>query len=89
MVTQGIRDRQTLRVNYPTPGKKLAAGEVNPATQQIDFYLRSPQKNPKNKPAREVFLHFFGMEITWKVAGAITVSPSHHDPHHLGPAHAV
>jgi hypothetical protein len=66
MVTQGIRDRKTLRVNYPMTNKKGAAGEVNPATQQIDFYIRSPQQNPKNKPNREVFMHFFGMEITWK-----------------------
>ena len=66
MVTQGIRDRKTLKVNYPMAGKKGAAGEVNPATQQIDFYIRSPQQNPKNTPNREVFLHFFGMEITWK-----------------------
>jgi hypothetical protein len=66
MITQGIRDRKTLRVNYPMANKKGAAGEVNPATQQIDFYIRSPQQNPKNKPNREVFLHFFGMEITWK-----------------------
>ena len=41
------------------------AGEVNPATQQMDFCSRGPQQNPKNKPDREVFLHFFGMEITW------------------------
>jgi hypothetical protein len=66
MVTQGIRDRKTLRVAYPMAEKRLPAGEVNPATQQIDFYIRSPQQNPKNKPTREVFLHFFGMEITWK-----------------------
>ena len=66
MVTQGIRDRKTLRVNYPLATKKGAAGEVNPATQQIDFYIRSPQQNPKNTPAREVFMHFFAMETTWK-----------------------
>jgi len=66
MVTQGIRDRKTLRVNYPMKDKKLPAGEVNPAAQQIDFYIRSPQPNPKNRPGREVFLHFFGMEVTWK-----------------------
>ena len=66
MVTQGIRDRKTLRVNYPMANKKGAAGEVNPATQQIDFYIRSPQQNPKNTPAREVFAHFFAMEVTWK-----------------------
>lgn len=66
MVTQGIRDRRTLRVNYPMANKKGPAGEVNPATQQIDFYIRSPQQNPRNRPHREVFLHFFGMEITWK-----------------------
>jgi hypothetical protein len=66
MVTQGLRDRKTLRVNYPMAGKKLPAGETNPATQQIDFYIRSPQQNPKNRPTRQVFMHFFGMEITWK-----------------------
>jgi len=66
MITQGIRDRKTLRVNYPMAAKKQPGGEVNPATQQIDFYIRSPQQNPKNKPNREVFLHFFGMEVTWK-----------------------
>ena len=66
MVTQGIRDRKTLRVAYPMADKRLPAGEVNPATQQIDFYIRSPQQNPKNRPTRDVFLHFFGMEITWK-----------------------
>ena len=66
MVTQGMRDRQTLKVNYPMADKKLPAGEVNPATQQIDFYIRSPKMDPRNKPAREVFMHFFGMEITWK-----------------------
>ena len=66
MVTQGMRDRQTLKVNYPMADKKGAAGEVNPAAQQIDFYIRSPQQNAKNKPNRQVFMHFFGMEITWK-----------------------
>lgn len=66
MVTQGIRDRQTLKVNYPMAGKKGAAGEVNPAAQQLDFYIRSPQPNANNKPGRQVFMHFFGMEVTWK-----------------------
>jgi len=66
MVTQGIRDRKTLKVAYPLAGKKGLAGEVNPATQQIDFYIRSPQMNARNKPNRDVFLHFFGMEVTWK-----------------------
>ena len=28
MVTQGMRDRKTLKVNYPLAGKKLPAGEV-------------------------------------------------------------
>jgi hypothetical protein len=66
MVTQGIRDRKSLKVNYPMQGKKLPAGEVNPATQQIDFYIRSPKEDKRNRPAREVFMHFFGMEVTWK-----------------------
>jgi hypothetical protein len=66
MVTQGMRDRDTLRVNYPMSDKKLPGGEVNPASQQIDFYIRSPEQNARNRPNREVFIHFFGMEITWK-----------------------
>jgi hypothetical protein len=66
MVTQGIRDRKTLRVNYPMPNKRSPAGEVNPATQQIDFYIRSPKQDARNRPNREVFMHFFGMEVTWK-----------------------
>jgi hypothetical protein len=66
MVTQGIRDRKTLKVNYPMASKKSAAGEVNPATQQIDFYIRSPKMDMRNRPQREVFTHFFGMEVTWK-----------------------
>src|SRR5687767_8604627 len=55
MVTQGIRDRKTLRVNYPMPNRKGAAGEVNPATQQMDFYIRSPKTDARNRPNREVF----------------------------------
>lgn len=66
MVTQGIRDRKTLRVNYPLATKKSPAGEVNPATQQVDFYIRSPKMDARNKPNREVFTHFFAMEVTWK-----------------------
>ena len=66
MVTQGIRDRKTLRVNYPMATRKLPAGEVNPATQQLDFYIRSPKMDARNKPNREVFAHFFAMEVTWK-----------------------
>jgi len=66
MVTQGTRDRKTLKVSYPLPTKKGPAGEVNPATQQLDFYIRSPKQDPRNTPNREVFAHFFAMEVTWK-----------------------
>lgn len=47
------------------PGLILIAVGIAVASA-IDFYIRSAQQNPKNKPAREVFVHFFGMEITWK-----------------------
>ncbi len=64
MVTQGMRDRETLAVQLsPTSGE---AGAVNPATQQIDFYIRSPERNEANHPNRQVFDHFFAMEVTWK-----------------------
>ena len=66
MVTQGMRDRQTLEVNYPLLGKRSSAGAVNPAVQQLDFFIRSPEVDARNNPTREVFDHFFGMEITWK-----------------------
>ena len=66
MVTQGIRDRETLEVNYPLLNKRSSAGAVNPAAQQLDFFIRSPETNPNNNPTREVFHHFFAMEVTWK-----------------------
>ena len=64
MVTQGIRDRETLEV-LPA-ATTSAAGAVNPAAQQLDFYIRSPETNDANNPGREVFDHFFAMEVTWK-----------------------
>ena len=66
MVTQGMRDRETLQVNYPLEGKSSEAGAVNPAAQQIDFYIRSPERNAANHPDRQVFDHFFAMETTWR-----------------------
>ena len=66
MVTQGICDRATLKVNYPMLNKKSRAGEVNPAAQQLDFYIRRPQVNQANNPPRQFFAHFFAMEVTWK-----------------------
>ena len=64
MLTQGMRDRETLAVLLePSDGE---AGAVNPAAQQLDFYIRSPARNPNNHPDREVFDHFFAMEVTWR-----------------------
>ena len=65
MVTQGMRDRETLVANYPLEGKTSPAGAVNPAAMQLDFYIRSPETNEANHPQREVFDHFFAMEVTW------------------------
>ena len=66
MITQGIRDRDTLVAHYPLEGKQSPAGAVNPAMQQIDFYIRSPENDSRNHPTRQVFDHFFGMEVTWR-----------------------
>ena len=68
MVTQGMRDRKTLKVHYPVLNKKTPAGQVNPATMQVDFFIRSKEADPtnRNNPPRKVFAHFFGMELTWK-----------------------
>lgn len=64
MVTQGMRDRETLKATLaPASGE---AGAVNPAAQQLDFYIRSPQRNTVNHPGRDVFDHFFAMEVTWR-----------------------
>ncbi len=65
MVTQGMRSRD-LVAHYPLDAKSDDAGAVNPALQQLDFYIRSPEKNEANHPNREVFDHFFAMEVTWK-----------------------
>jgi hypothetical protein len=64
MVTQGMRDRDSMKVMLaPSAGE---AGAVNPATQQVDFYIRSPERNDANHPQRAVFDHFFAMEVTWR-----------------------
>ena len=64
MVTQGMRARDSLQVILnPDSGE---AGSINPATQQLDFYIRSPARNENNHPNREVFDHFFAAEVTWK-----------------------
>lgn len=64
MVTQGMRDRDSLRVMLgPSSGE---AGAVNPAAQQLDFYIRSPERNEANHPNREIFDHFFAMAVTWQ-----------------------
>ena len=65
MVTQGIRDRESLVVRSGETGPS-GAGAVNPAAMQLDFYIRSPETNDANHPAREVFDHFFAMEVTWR-----------------------
>jgi hypothetical protein len=65
MVTQGMRDRETLRVQ-PSMTGPTGAGAVNPAAVQLDFYIRSPEANEANHPTREVFDHFFAMEVTWR-----------------------
>lgn len=65
MVTQGMRDRETLAVRPARTGAD-GAGAVNPALVQVDFYIRSPGADEANHPAREVFDHFFAMEITFR-----------------------
>ena len=65
MVTQGMRDRQTLTVRSGQTGP-TGAGAVNPAAIQLDFYIRSPETNEANHPTREVFDHFFAMETVWR-----------------------
>jgi hypothetical protein len=66
MVTQGMRDRETLRVASNAADSAYPAGAVNPAAMQLDFYIRSPESNDANHPNREVFDHFFAMEVTWR-----------------------
>jgi len=65
MVTQGMRDRESLVVRSGETGPS-GAGAVNPAAMQLDFYIRSPETSDANHPAREVFDHFFAMEVTWR-----------------------
>jgi hypothetical protein len=66
MVTQGMRDRETLATRYTPGAGPTDPGPVNPASQQIDFYIRSPEENTANHPTRQVFDHFFAMEVTWR-----------------------
>jgi hypothetical protein len=65
MVTQGMRDRDTLVAATNIGGSATGAGAVNPAAMQLDFYIRSPETNNANHPGREIFDHFFAMEVAW------------------------
>lgn len=60
-----MRDREKLQV-LPDMTGASGAGAVNPAAFQLDFYIRSPETNEANHPGREVFDHFFAMEVTWR-----------------------
>jgi hypothetical protein len=63
-VTQGIYSREQHVANpEPVDGE---VGAVNPATQQIDFWVASPDKNTVNTPPRAVFDHFFATKVTWE-----------------------
>jgi len=66
MVTQGIRDRETLEVHYPLLNRSGPAGAVDPAAIQLDFFIRSPETDDRNNPTRAVFAHFFAMEVTFR-----------------------
>ena len=66
MVTQGVRHRETLAVDYPMLNKRSPAGEVNPAGMQLDFFIRSPEIDNRNNPTRAVFDHFVAMAVTWR-----------------------
>lgn len=66
MVTQGVRDRETLEVHYPLVGASGTAGAVDPGAFQLDFFIRSPETDERNNPTRAVFDHFFAMEVTFR-----------------------
>jgi len=66
MVTQGMRDRGTLVTVTGSGNSATGAGAVNPAAMQFDFYIRSPESNDAKHPGREVFNHFFAMEVAWR-----------------------
>jgi hypothetical protein len=70
MVTQGMRDRKSLKVAYPDNERrrKLKGGDVNPSAMQLDFWIRSPEidKDSGNSPPNKNYLHMFAMEVTWK-----------------------
>ncbi len=66
MVTQGIRDRESLVVRYPLLDRRGPAGAVDPAAVQLDFFIRSSETDERNNPTRAVFDHFFAMEVTFR-----------------------
>ena len=49
MITQGIRDRKTLRVNYPMANKKQPAGEVNPGHAADRLLHPQPAAEPEEQ----------------------------------------
>jgi hypothetical protein len=66
-VTQGIRDRKTLRVNYPMANKKQPAGEVNPGDTADRLLHPEPaaesEEPPEPRGVRALLRHGGHLEI--------------------------
>jgi hypothetical protein len=65
MVMERSRDRLTHAVHYPTR-RTLPGGETDPAGMEIDLWVRSPERNTKNFPPFETFIHLMWEEVTWR-----------------------
>ena len=65
MVMERSRDPQTHEVRYPVK-RTLPGGETDPASMEIDLWVRSKEQNTNNFPPFETFVHLCWEEVTWK-----------------------
>ena len=65
MVMERSRDPETHEVRYPVK-RLLPGGETDPASMEIDLWVRSKEQNTQNFPPFETFVHLYWEEVTWK-----------------------
>lgn len=65
MVMERSRDSKTHEVRYPVK-RMMPGGETDPASMEIDLWVRSKEQNSDNFPPFETFVHLVWEEVTWR-----------------------
>lgn len=65
MVMERSRDPKAHEVRYPIK-RTQPGGETDPASMEIDLWVRSQEQDTKNFPPFQTFVHLYWEEVTWR-----------------------